>query len=197
MTTLAPLPTQTVRLDLNGLLDNRSTTTPDRLDQGRLNVWRNSFPAAGVIHVECDGVKLRADLAGHRDDNVRCDGQVVNVSPVARYDWLYFLACSERRSRSRFVQYFGGGHTWEQDVDVSDLWEGSPAHGELLAWRSEMIHYPTHVQPRVGLTLWVQRLPIPPRLPLTHLRLPRGGAVHLFDAVLVPSSAASAGEGTP
>lgn len=177
------------RLDLTELLDNQAATTQDNLGAGRLNVWRNSMPAPGVpINAECDGVALRSvTLTGTTPDNVRCDGQIVAVEPAGRYDWIYLLCTSERRSAASVVCYYRGGLSSEQDLHVSDLWDGAPGHGEILAYRSSAIHYPHHVQRRVGITVWAQRVPVTWRGELTHIRLPRGGAVHLFDAVLVSS----------
>lgn len=177
------------RLDLSDLVDNQAATRADDLGSGQLNVWRNSIPATGEpITAVCDGIALRsAPLTGLSPDNVRCDGQVVAVEPAGRYDWAYLLCCSERRSTARAVYYFEDGSSCEQEFQVSDLWEGEPGHGEDLAHRSSQIHYPHHIQSRLGLTVWAQRAPIPRRQVLTHVRLPRGRAIHVFDIVLVSS----------
>lgn len=186
---------RTIPMDLRPHLNNQGATRPDRPDTGRLNVWRNSLPADGrPISTSCDGVVLHSvPLTGGSPDNVLCRGQVVELPGPVRADWTYLLCCAERRSRATLTYYFDDGSSCEQPWLVSDLWEGEAAFGEQPAHRSGAIHYPHHVQPGIGITLWVQRVPVPPRLPLTALRLPRTANVHVFSAVLVSTWAGDRG----
>lgn len=178
----------TVGIDLRPLFNNQAATNQQTLADGRFNVWRNSWPAdeTSVISASDGRVNLQtARFDGMRNDNVQCRGQFLSVPNTAQYDWLYLLCASERRSLSTFVFFFTDGYVWEQKVAVSDLWEGSPGHGELLASRSATVHYPHHVQRNLGLTIWLQRVAIQPMLNLEYIQLPDNPGLHLFDARLV------------
>ena len=182
-------------LTLEPFLNNQAATTPDNLADGRLNVWRNSIPAQGQpLEIVVDGVPLRsARLDGHGPDNVLCDGQKIDV-PQRRWDWLYVIGCGERRVRDVITWQFSDGSVDRDHLALSDLWEGQSDHGEQLALRTDVIHYPHHVQERIGITLWCQRVPITSRKPLSAMSLPTNPAIHLFAMTLVAQDTSAGGE---
>ncbi|CAL9621743.1 hypothetical protein SUDANB6_05879 [Streptomyces sp. enrichment culture] len=182
-------------LALEPFLNNQAATTPGNLGEGRLNVWRNSIPAQPEpLELVVDGVPLRsARLDGDGPDNVVCAGQRIEV-PERRWDWLYVIGCGERRVRDVITWHFADGSVDRDQLALSDLWEGRSDHGEELALRTDVIHYPYHVQERIGITLWSQRVPITSRQPLTALSLPENPAVHLFAMTLVGRSASTGSE---
>ncbi|MFD5141791.1 hypothetical protein [Streptomyces sp. NPDC058401] len=182
-------------LPLEPFLNNQAATTPDNLADGRLNVWRNSIPARPEpLETVVDGVPLRsARLDGTAPDNVLCTGQRIEV-PQRRWDWLYVIGCGERRVRDVITWHFADGSVDRDHLALSDLWEGRSDHGEELALRTDVIHYPHHVQERIGITLWSQRVPITARKPLSALSLPENPAVHLFAMTLVGPSASAGSE---
>ncbi|GAB3886093.1 hypothetical protein GCM10029964_049820 [Kibdelosporangium lantanae] len=55
-----------------------------------------------------------------------------------------------------------------------------PHFGEQLAFGTQAMHYPHHVQHDLGGQVWLTRVPVPRRTPLTALRLPDNPAVHVF-----------------
>ncbi|MFF0965812.1 hypothetical protein ACWDQO_32155 [Streptomyces sp. NPDC003703] len=173
-------------LVLEPFLNNQAATTPDNLADGRLNIWRNSLPARSEpLEVVVDGVPLRsAPLDGRGPDNVLCSGQRIAV-PERRWDWLYVIGCGERRVRDVLTWHFSNGSVDRDHLALSDLWEGRSGYGEELALRTDVIHYPYHVQERIGITLWCQRVPITSRQPLGAMSLPKNPAVHLFAMTLV------------
>ncbi|MFJ4713453.1 hypothetical protein [Streptomyces sp. NPDC088785] len=179
------------RLALEPYLNNQAATTPGNLADGRLNVWRNSMPARPEpLELLVDGVPLRtAPLDGGGPDNVLCAGQRIEV-PARRWDWLYLIGCGERRVRDVITWHFADGHVDRDGFALSDLWEGRSDYGEELALRTDTIHYPFHVQERIGITLWCQRVPITSRHPLGALTLPENPAVHLFALTLAGPSEA-------
>ncbi|WP_327674369.1 hypothetical protein [Kitasatospora sp. NBC_00458] len=185
-------------LELEPFLNNQAATTPENLADGRLNVWRNSLPAQPApLELLVDDVPLRsARLDGHGPDNVLCAGQRIEV-PERRWDWLYVIGCGERRVRDVVTWHFSDGTVDRDHFALSDLWEGRSGFGEELALRTDVIHYPHHVQERIGITLWCQRLPITTRKPLGALSLPRNPAVHLFAMTLVGRQVNAGSDGDP
>ncbi|MEV0575044.1 MULTISPECIES: hypothetical protein [unclassified Streptomyces] len=173
-------------LALDPFLNNQAATTPENLTEGRLNVWRNSLPAQPApLDIVVDDVPLRsAPLDGRGPDNVLCSGQRIEV-PERRWDWLYVIGCGERRVRDVVTWHFSNGTVDRDQLALSDLWEGRSDFGEDLALRTDVIHYPHHVQERIGITLWCQRVPVTSRKPLGAMSLPRNPAVHLFAMTLV------------
>ncbi|MGW6534360.1 hypothetical protein ACWGBV_03925 [Streptomyces sp. NPDC055051] len=182
-------------LALEPFLNNQAATTPDNLADGRLNVWRNSIPAQpGPLERVVDGVPLRtARLDGRGPDNVLCAGQRIEV-PERRWDWLYVVGCGERRVRDVVTWHFSDGSADRDHLALPDLWEGRSDRGEELALRTDVIHYPYHVQERIGITLWCQRVPITARQPLSAISLPKNPAVHLFAMTLVGQSGTAGSE---
>ncbi len=179
-------------LALEPLLNNQAATRPDNLADGRLNVWRNSLPAQPEpLETVVDGVPLRSTrLDGHGPDNLVCAGQRIEV-PERRWDWLYVIGCGERRVRDVLTWHFSDGSVSQDQVELSDLWEGKSDYGEELALRTDVIHYPHHVQERIGITLWCQRVPITRRQPLRAIVLPDNPAVHLFAMTLAGPDAST------
>ncbi|MFJ4670416.1 hypothetical protein [Kitasatospora purpeofusca] len=185
-------------LALEPFMNNQAATTPANLADGRLNVWRNSLPAQDApLELLVDGVPLRtARLDGTGPDNVRCAGQRIEV-PERRWDWLYLIGCGERRVRDVLTWHFSDGTVDRDHLALSDLWEGRSDFGEELALRTDVIHYPHHVQERIGITLWCQRVPVTSRKPLTAMSLPRNPAVHLFALTLVGRHLGAGADGEP
>jgi hypothetical protein len=181
-------------LVLDPFLNNQAATRPDNLADGRLNIWRNSLPAQSEpLEIVVDGVPLRSTrLDGHGPDNLVCSGQRIEV-PERRWDWLYVIGCGERRVRDVLTWHFCDGSASRDQVELSDLWEGRSDYGEELALRTDVIHYPHHVQERIGITLWCQRVPITRRRPLRAIVLPENPAVHLFAMTLAGQDASTDG----
>jgi len=182
-------------LALEPFLNNQAATTPENLADGRLNVWRNSLPAQPApLELMVDGVPLRSSrLDGRGPDNVLCSGQRIEV-PERRWDWLYVIGCGERRVRDVVTWHFSNGTVDRDHLALSDLWEGRSDLGEELALRTEVIH---HVQERIGITLWCQRVPVTSRKPLGAISLPRNPAVHLFAMTLVGRQVGAGSEDDP
>jgi hypothetical protein len=183
-------------LVLEPFLNNQAATRPENLADGRLNIWRNSLPAQPEpLELVVDGVPLRsARLDGHGLDNLVCAGQRIEV-PERRWDWLYVIGCGERRVRDVLTWHFSDGSVSRDQVELSDLWEGRSDYGEELALRTDVIHYPHHVQERIGITLWCQRVPITRRQPLEAISLPENPAIHLFAMTLAGQDAEHDSEG--
>ncbi|MFI5836650.1 hypothetical protein ACIA5A_23520 [Micromonospora sp. NPDC051300] len=172
-------------VDLSACFNNTAATTPETTGEGGLNVWRNSFPIeelpdAGEVF-RPGAVPFRFPRTGPgRLDNVVCAGQRIDLRP-ARYDWIYLLACAERRIEDVVHLHYRDGSVDEEWLRVSDFWPASPPRfGELEAVRCERIHFPRHVQPGIGPRIWQQRLPVPRQEELVYLRLPDNIAVHIF-----------------
>lgn len=185
-------------LALEPFLNNQAATTPENLSDGRLNVWGNSLPAQSApLEIVVDGIPLRsARLDGRGPDNVRCSGQRIEV-PERRWDWLYVIGCGERRVRDVVTWHLSDGAVDRDQFALSDLWEGRSDFGEELALRTDVIHYPHHVQERIGITLWCQRVPVTSRRPLGAMSLPRNPAVHFFAMTLVGQQVSAGSEGEP
>lgn len=183
-------------LALEPFLNSQAATTPENLADGRLNVWRNSLPAQRApLELVVDGVPLRtARLDGHGPDNLVCSGQLIEV-PERRWDWLYVIGCGERRVRDVITWHFTNGSVDRDQFTLSDLWEGRSDYGEELALRTDVIHYPYHVQERIGITLWCQRIPITSRQPLGAMSLPDNPGVHFFAMTLVGRQVSAGSEG--
>ena len=175
-------------IGIDDLLNNRATTGTADLDAGRLNAWGNSFPSRelpgpGSV-VEIAGIPFVWPNANPDGDNVRSEGQVVDVPP-GRYDWIYLLAASERRSEDTLWVHYDDGHADPLRLGVSDFLDGTPAFGELPAFRTARMHYPHHVQEHLPTTMWLARVGLPRRGRARALRLPRLVALHVFAITLV------------
>ena len=192
MTVRVPAVVELVCVPLDRHLNNVGLTSADGLGTGRFNVWRNSLPAQHVPmgrELEVDGVPFRLpEKVDGRPDNVRCEGQLVEVPP-GRYDWLHLLAASERRTEDALLLHFADGSVDREWLRVSDFW-AAPAHfGETEAIATPVMHYPRHVQPRVPARVWLQRVPVTRRAELRQVRLPRNVAIHVLAATLASVSA--------
>ncbi|SHF56675.1 hypothetical protein SAMN05443575_0310 [Jatrophihabitans endophyticus] len=179
-----PHPT-TAPVGLDAIRDNVAMTGADELGAGGLNVWRNSLPAGTYpgAPVEVDGVPFTG--SPHTGpDNVRCAGQTLPVE-IGRWDWLWLLATGERRVEDEIAMLFTDGAVDLEAVRVSDFWAAPAAFGETVAFRSEVMHYPHHVQSRLPGTIWCQRVPITRRADLVAIRLPDNLALHVFAATLL------------
>ncbi|MEW1910619.1 hypothetical protein AB0442_19575 [Kitasatospora sp. NPDC085895] len=176
--------------------NNQAATRVHTTGAGGFNVWRNSFPAEhlppGGSEVEVGGVPFSFPPVGEGDDNVRCDGQFVEV-PAGRYDWIHLLAAAERRTEDTVELHYADGSVDSEWLRVSDFWSAPAWFGELPALRTPVMHYPYHVQPGLSAHLWAQRVPVPRRTALAGLRLPRNIAVHLFAATVQEPPPGTAG----
>lgn len=183
-------------VDLTSQLNNVGSSRAPLTGRGRFNVWGNSFSAEHLPEpgstVEVDGVRFRlAGVGTGEPDNVRCEGQLLDVPP-GRYDWLYVLASAERRAEDEVALHFAGGEVDFEPLRVSDFWAAPPVFGETSAFRTPLMHYPHHVQHGVPATMWCQRVPVVRRAPLVAVRLPDNVAMHVFAATLVPAVGAAA-----
>jgi hypothetical protein len=180
-----------VPVELRPWFDNDAISTAANPGDGGFNVWGNSFaaeylPESGA-RVTVDGVPFDfPDKADGQMNNVRCAGQLVGV-PAGRYDWLYLLAASERRSEDTVAMHFAGGAVDFEPLRVSDFWAAPACFGESPAFVAEVMHYPHHVQQGVPATMWCQRVAVGRRAELTRVRFPRNLAIHVFAATLVRS----------
>ncbi|MFF5228376.1 hypothetical protein [Dactylosporangium sp. NPDC000521] len=175
-------------IGIDDLLNNRATTSVEDLGLGRLNAWGNSFPAGELpaprTVIEVAGIPFVWPDAHAGGDNVRAEGQVIEVPP-GRYDWIYLLAASERRSEDILWVHYDDGYADPLRVGVSDFLDGTPAFGEEPAFKTERMHYPHHVQQRLPTTMWLSRIGMPRHGVATALRLPRLVALHVFAVTLV------------
>jgi hypothetical protein len=187
-----------VIVDLDPHFNNVGTSHRHRQSDGAFNVWRNSFPAeelpAGSSLVRVAGVCYRfPSTSPGRPDNVVCAGQRIDVPPD-RYDWVYVLACAERRAEDTVYLHYQSGAVDGEWLRVSDFWPGSgPRFGEVEAFRCDHMHFPRHVQARVQPVIWQQRVPVPRQEPLARLHLPDNIAIHLFAMTLVRSGPVAEG----
>lgn len=165
-------------------MNNRASTHPDELEQGAFNVWRNSLPAP--VHLSrCSGCprELDLELSGRRPDNAVADGQTIQF-PRAVYTSLHLVGAGERAVDDTGWLCDGSQFVAGLRIQVADLWEGSSRWpGTHLAYRSETVHYPHHVQAHLGLTLWHQRI-VAPNVAIDAFTLPINPAIHLFAAFL-------------
>jgi hypothetical protein len=177
------------QIDLSHLVNNVGATSVENLGAGRFNVWNNSFAAdeisASGKTIDVGGVPFAYPVVGDgRPDNVRCEGQRVAV-PSGRYDWIYVLACAERRTEDVIRLHYADGSVDFEPLRVSDFWPGSaPRFGEIEAVRGASMHFPRHRQERVGPVIWQQRVAVVRRTPLVALRLPDNIAIHVFAMTL-------------
>ena len=179
-------------LDLNDYLNNRGTSMPDDTGSGQFNVWGNSIPADHLplpgSQVDVDGVPFILPAPSGEGDNIRCHGQYIRLEP-GRYDWIYLLAASERRTEEQVALHYADHSVDFEALRVSDFWaEAAPAFGERLAFRTPVMHYPYHVQRQVSALIWFQRVPVTRAAALVGLRLPRNVAVHVFALTLQGSA---------
>ena len=76
-------------VDLSAHWNNRGMTAEHETGAGGFNVWRNSFPAehlpAPGRSVWVDGVPFLFPPQSSAGDNLRCEGQFINV-PTGGYD---------------------------------------------------------------------------------------------------------------
>jgi hypothetical protein len=167
--------------------NNIAISLGTRTAHGQFNVWGNSFAAEWLNRksdVVVDGVPFDLPPGGTgAPDNVRCQGQVIEV-PQGYYDWLYLLAASERRAEDEVALHFAEGAVDFEPLRVSDFWAAPPVFGETKAFESPVMHYPHHVQPGVPAMMWCQRVPVTRRAVLRAVRLPRNLAIHIFAATL-------------
>ncbi|WP_433496673.1 hypothetical protein ACQP1K_16895 [Sphaerimonospora sp. CA-214678] len=173
---------------IDDLLNNRAITGVADLGRGRLNAWGNSFPAeelpAPGTLAEVAGIPFLWANAHAEGDNVRCEGQIIDIPP-ARYDWIYLLAASERRSEDTLWAYYEDGYADPLRVGVSDFLDGTPVFGELPGFRTTRMHYPHHVQHGLPTTMWLSRVGMPRHGRALALRLPRSVALHVFAVTLL------------
>ena len=168
-------------------LNNVGVTSARNTGSGAFNVWGNSFaaehlppPGPVVVH----GVRFDFPGVGTGEpDNVRCEGQLVDV-PAGAYDWLYVLAAAERRAEDDVALHFEDGAVDFETLRISDFWAAEAAFGERLAAESPVMHYPRHIQPNVPALLWIQRVPVTRMATLEAIRLPRNVAIHVFALTL-------------
>jgi hypothetical protein len=178
---------QDLAVPLDEHLNNVGATSARNTGSGAFNVWGNSFaaehlPPPGPVVV--DGVRFDFPAVGTGEpDNVRCEGQLVDV-PADAYDWLYVLAAAERRAEDEVALHFEDGAVDFEALRISDFWAAEAAFGERVAVESPVMHYPRHVQPNVPARLWIQRVPVTRRATLEAIRLPRNVAIHLFALTL-------------
>ena len=176
-----------VAVPLDEHLNNVGATSAGDTGSGAFNVWGNSFaaehlPPPGPVVV--DGVRFELPAVGTGEpDNVRCEGQLVEV-PAGAYDWLYVLAAAERRAEDDVALHFEEGAVDFEALRISDFWAAEAAFGERVAAESPVMHYPRHVQPNVPARLWIQRVPVTRRATLEAIRLPRNVAIHVFALTL-------------
>lgn len=173
-----------VPIDLGPLFNNIGATAETDLGRGGLNVWKNSLPTAdlpaGPLFRHTDVPFRFPEVGPGLPDNVRCEGQRVDLPPGC-YDWIYLLACSERRSEDVVYLHYASGEVDDEWLRVSDFWAAAPSHfGEVEAVPCSRIHFPRHVQRGIGPRIWQQRLPVPRQQPLAYLRLPNNIAIHVF-----------------
>jgi len=178
-------------VDISEHFNNIAVTSADQSGSGQFNVWRNSFareylPDGDLVTIVVDAITFRLCLNGSgavAPDNIRCDGQLVEV-PRGRYDWIHLVAAGERRVEDDLSLHFAEGTVDFEHVRVSDFWSAPAVFGESVALRTPVMHYPCHVQFGVDAVMWSQRVPVARRGELVAFRLPRNPALHVFAATL-------------
>lgn len=172
-------------VDLANHFDNRGITSASDLSSGEFNIWFNSFPAEELPPpgntVEIGGVPFLFPAPNaNGKDNFRCAGQRIPLPP-GHYDWIYLLGAAERRSEDFLYLHYADGTTDPEWLRVSDFWAETPAHfGEQHNLRCTRLHYPRHVQRRMGPAIWCSRVPVPRSTELAALRMPDNPAIHIF-----------------
>lgn len=181
-----------VPVNLRKYFDNRGITSADQLAEGEFNIWFNSFPAdelppPGSRTVLGSIPFLFPAPNHHHKDNFRCAGQRIELPP-GRYDWIYLLAASERRSEDLVYLHYADRSVDPEWLRVSDFWaETPPRFGEQASLRCTKLHYPRHIQQRMGPTIWRTRVPVPREIELAALHLPDNSAIHIFAITLLQS----------
>lgn len=177
-------------VDLSSHVNNDGISYAHAPDDGSFNVWGNTFPAEELPDSHSitvvGGVPFRfPDKRNGRLNNLRCARQLVAV-PHARYDWIYLLAAAERRTEDLLYLHYRTQAVDPEWLRVSDFWpETAPRFGELAALSCGRLHYPRHVQPGMGPTIWRQRVPVPREQDLAAFRLPDNPAIHVFAVTLL------------
>ncbi len=172
-------------VDLASYFDNLGITGETDLGSGEFNIWFNSFPAeelpppGNITRIGGIPFLFPAPSVSGKD-NFRCSGQLIDL-PHGRYDWIYLLGAAERRSEDFLYLHYADGSADPEWLRVSDFWAETPAHfGEQHCLRCTCLHYPRHVQRRMGPAIWCCRVPVPRLTELTGLRLPDNPAIHIF-----------------
>ena len=187
-------------VDLRSYFDNRGITSEQNLAVGEFNIWFNSYPAeelpepGNTVEIGAVPYLFPAPNADGKD-NFRCSGQRIGL-PLGDYDWIYLLAAAERRSEDFVYLHYADGSTDPEWLRVSDFWAETPAHfGERHCIRCTCLHYPRHVQRKMGPAIWACRVPVPRLTELVALRLPDNPAIHIF-ALTLMSTAGSIANGS-
>jgi hypothetical protein len=175
-------------IELTPVFDNRGISNRSELRSASFNVWGNSYPAeslpASGSVVEVHGIPFRfPDSAGGQADNLVCRGQIIDVG-ASLVDWMYLLAAAERRTEDIIYLHYTDGSVDAEHIRVSDFWHAQSHFGELLAFRTQGMHYPNHVEPGVEASIWLTRVPIVRHTPLARFRFPRNPALHIFALTL-------------
>lgn len=180
-------------LDLTSQYNNDGISYASNLGDGRFNVWWNTFPAEELPDsnsiVTVGGVPFR--FPPKEDglmNNILTEGQILQVKPE-RYDWIYVLGAGERRAEDTVYLHFASGAVEAETIRISDFWPGPSFFGEPVAFRTQNMHYPKHIQYNHQPTIWLQRIPVT-RIDdaLVEIHLPENTSIHLFAITLVPSS---------
>lgn len=179
-------------LDLTGHYDNDAISYARNLRDGRFNVWWNTFPAEELPDshqmVEVGGIPFCfPPKEDGQMNNLVCSGQVLEV-PSGLYDWIYLLAAGERRSEDFVYLHFASGAVDPEWLRVSDFWPGPSRFGEPVAFRTQNMHYPHHIQRNHQPTIWRQRVPVTRHDTLRAIHLPANASIHIFAATLVRSN---------
>jgi len=170
--------------------NNTGITASDGLSTGAFNIWGNTFPAEEVPpggRVLVDDVPFEFPAAGlGMPDNVRCAAQLVRV-PHGHYERIHVLAAAERRTEDLVLLIHTDGTASVVWLRVSDFWPQTPARfGERPAFVCSRLHYPHHVELKMGPVLWHQQVPIPVADDVCAIRLPDNPAIHIFALTLIP-----------
>jgi hypothetical protein len=169
-------------VDLSALRDNIALTTPPTISAGALNVWGNSLPAVEVPGSPTSAAGVPFVISpgdGRHPDNVRAAGQLIDL-PGVPAEWLHVLVTAERALEDHVHVHYQDGTVDQEWLRVSDFWPAEPRFGEELVVRTTRMHYPRHVDPRLGGQLWATRIPVVRRVAPVALRLPHDPALHLF-----------------
>lgn len=177
-------------LDLTKHFNNDGIAYAANLKDGRFNVWWNTFPAeelpASNSTVTVEGVEFRfPPKEDGQMNNLVCTGQYLDV-PASYFDWIYVLGAGERRSEDAVYLHYESGAVEKETIRISDFWPGDSTFGEPVAFRTENMYYPKHIQYGHKPTIWLQRIPAT-RIDdkLVGIRLPENAAIHLFAVTLM------------
>ncbi len=178
-----------VTLDLCHHFNNDGISYASNRCDGSFNVWGNTFPAEALplslSIVDIAGVPF---LFPPKEDgllnNMSCFNQEILVEP-ARYDWLYLLAASERRSEDLICLHYEQKRLEYARLRVSDFWpETPPRFGEVEAFRCPSLHYPHHTQSNMKPVIWRQQIGLADADKLVQMTLPDNIAIHIFALTL-------------